>query len=416
MILLFAMLLGVVRAPVQDPPASVTLPAFTAYTTPHPERPQITERGVRRWSNPADTLEWYGTIVTPGALTSVLNVDLPAGETVQYLLRVDKTSHTVTTTGGTGTTRVSFPPVTVERAGPLRIALSAKRSSGGTLGSPVSLELTGTALKGAHFNLTERRNAASVHLNYPVERGAKLVAFTNTIIAREDPLYTYYCACGFRRGYLGMQVNSPTERRVIFSIWDSGTEKQDRANVAAADRVTLLEKGEDVVASDFGNEGTGGHSHKIVDWRKGEPVSFLVTAKPEGSTTEYAGYYARSKGPWKLIARFRAPKDGNYLSGLYSFVENFGGSTGQVRRAAEFDSQFVYSAEGVSTPLTKATFSHDSHGRENRLDYFAKGEGTHFLLTNGGFGLEHLPYGTPLTHTPAKAPRVDPTSLLTIQK
>ena len=48
----------------------------------------------------------------------------------------------------------------------------------------------------------------------------------------EDPLWTYYMACGWHRGYFGMQVNSPTERRIIFSVWDSGNEAVDRGKVA----------------------------------------------------------------------------------------------------------------------------------------------------------------------------------------
>ena len=42
---------------------------------------------------------------------------------------------------------------------------------------------------------------------------------------------TYYMACGWHRGYFGMQVNSPTERRIIFSVWDSGGEAVDRSKV-----------------------------------------------------------------------------------------------------------------------------------------------------------------------------------------
>ena len=391
----------------------IVLPAFTAYSFPDAERPRINERGVGNWSNPSDILEWHGTITNPGSFTAILNVELPEGESIQYTIGVGNTFHHVRTTGVSGITHVLFPKFSIEKAGAVRIMLAAKQNAGPTFGRPISLELTGTAIEDSHFNLLPRRNAASVHLNYPMERGAKIIAFTNTIIAREDPLYTYYCAAGFRRGYLGMQVNSPTERRVIFSIWDSGGEKRDRANVDTKDRVTLLEKGEDVVASDFGNEGTGGHSHKVIDWHVGEPVSFLVTAKPEGTTTEYAGYYAKGIKPtWNLIAKFRAPNDGNLLSGLYSFVENFGGSTGQFRREAEFDSQFVYFADGSQIPVTKATFSHDATGRGDRLDYFATGEGTHFSLANGGFGTEHLAFGSPISHEPAKAPRVDPKAVL----
>ena len=70
-------------------------------------------------------------------------------------------------------------------------------------------------------------------------------------------------ATGWHRGYFGMQVNSPTERRMIFSVWDSGHEGVDRRKVAADDRVQLIAKGENVVSDIFCNEGTGGHIHLV---------------------------------------------------------------------------------------------------------------------------------------------------------
>ena len=59
------------------------------------------------------------------------------------------------------------------------------------------------------------------------------MAFYNevTIPKDADPIYSYYMACGFARGYFGIQVNSPTERRVIFSVWDAGKEAIDRNKV-----------------------------------------------------------------------------------------------------------------------------------------------------------------------------------------
>lgn len=39
----------------------------------------------------------------------------------------------------------------------------------------------------------------------------------------------YYMACGWHRGYLGMQVNSPTERRIIFSVRDIAVAKPSTA-------------------------------------------------------------------------------------------------------------------------------------------------------------------------------------------
>ena len=83
--------------------------------------------------------------------------------------------------------------------------------------------LDGPAIADAHFNLDPRRNAASVHLTYSTPKDAPIELFYNEVTAVADPVATYYMACGFARGYFGMQVNSATERRIIFSVWDSGT-------------------------------------------------------------------------------------------------------------------------------------------------------------------------------------------------
>src|SRR5206468_12923056 len=119
----------------------------------------------------------------------------------------------------------------------------------------------------------------------------------------------------------GMQVNSQTERRIIFSVWDSGAEGVDRKKVADPDRVTLIAKGEGVNSGDFGNEGTGGHSHLVYNWKTGQRQPFLVTCKPTDAThTIYAGYWFHpEKKQWMLISSWKAPKDGSTLHGLYSF-------------------------------------------------------------------------------------------------
>ena len=125
-----------------------------------------------------------------------------------------------------------------------------------------------------------------------------------------------------------MQVNSPNERRIIFSVWDSGREPTDRNKVEDENRVRLVDKGEGVYSGDFGNEGTGGHSHLKFNWKTGSVQRFLVTAEPvDESHTIFAGYYFHpEKESWMLISSWNAPKEGKRLRGLYSFSENFGGS------------------------------------------------------------------------------------------
>ena len=100
-------------------------------------------------------------------------------------------------------------------------------------------------------------------------------------------------AAGFSRGYFGMQVNSPTERRIIFSVWDAteGKYAKDRCTVSEENHTTLLAKGDEVKASVFSNEGTGGLSHLKYMWKTGETQKFVLTSKVDGTFTIYTGYW-----------------------------------------------------------------------------------------------------------------------------
>jgi hypothetical protein len=198
-----------------------------------------------------------------------------------------------------------------------------------------ALLLDGPAARDAQFNLDARRNAASVHLRFPTDSTLPVTGFYHEVTAVDDPVHTYYMACGFARGYFGMQVNSRTERRIIFSVWGRG-ERIDRdgsQHGGGGQLHAVGGKGDGVVAEVFGNEGTGGHSHLVYPWKTGSTQKFFVTATPDGSATVYSGYWFHpERQAWQLIASFRAAKDGQYLRRLYAFSENFGGSTGHLRR------------------------------------------------------------------------------------
>ena len=225
--------------------------------------------------------------------------------------------------------------------------------------------------------------------------GTNVQAFYCELTGVEVPLWTYYMACGWHRGYFGMQVNSPTERRIIFSVWDSGKEAVDRGKVAADDRVTLVAKGVGVDSGDFGNEGTGGHSHLVFPWKTGEKQRFIVIAKPVDAThTIYAGYYFRpDRREWMLISSWKAPKEGGYLSGLYSFSENFGGANGHLVRKALYANQWLRTDTGQWLEVTEASFSHDPTGRADRLDRFMGVKDAQFFLAHGGFLPGSTKYG-----------------------
>jgi hypothetical protein len=269
-----------------------------------------------------------------------------------------------------------------------------------------------------HFNTKERRNAASVHLMYPLPRPVDIDTFYCEVTALEDPTTTFYMACGWHRGYFGMQVNSPSERRIIFSVWDSGGEAIDRKKVADENRVTLVGKGPGVYSGDFGNEGTGGHSHLKTMWKTGQPQKFYVTARPVDQTfTVYSGYWWQPEtSQWMLISSWKAPKEGGWLKRPHSFSENFGGSNGNLVRKALYGNQWIRTKEGEWIELETASFSHDPTGKEDRLDRFMGIEQGQFFLSHGGFLNGFTPYGEKFSRPSTQQPPTIPGDLISIEK
>src|SRR4051812_2652823 len=139
----------------------------------------------------------------------------------------------------------------------------------------------------------------SVHLSYPAPEG---VAFYNEMTVEKSADGTYFMACGFSKGYFGIQEKADGKKVVIFSVWDP-TAGDDPKKVKDELRVKTLHQGEGVRIGRFGNEGTGGQSFYDHDWKVGQTYRFYVTAKVDGQRTEYGAYfYLNDRKQWKHLA------------------------------------------------------------------------------------------------------------------
>ena len=393
--------------------AELRIPAYTAYAEPDPEAVRITRQdGITGWDDPRISLLWFGDFQHPGLVNCALALRIVPGEA--YRLRLTfagRSREVLARSGSTNRLTVTAGDFEITKPGYQQLKLESLNLPGKPGPEIEAILLNGPGAAEAQFNLKPRRNAASVHLFYPTAGLTNIDAFYCEVTAQTDPVWTFYMACGWHRGYLGMQINSRTERRIIFSVWDSGHEPTDRTKVQVDDRVQLLAKGDGVDAGDFGNEGTGGHSHLVFAWRPLQPQRFLLTARPVDVThTIYSGYYFdRDNRRWLLIASWKAPKDGGYLHGLHSFSENFGGANGHLQRKALYGNQWVRTADGQWHELTTATFSHDATGKADRLDRFMGVEAGQFFLSQGGFVPGSSRFGEkfqrpPLRERPADLP------------
>ncbi len=374
--------------------AQVDVPAATAYLEPDQSGVRVSSEGITQWKDSEVRIKWYGQLKQPGELSACVLIKPLASGNLRFDLKVGDQNREALLVGTAGeNAKVDFGSFAIDEVGYQSFTL---RSLDESPASDVqSLRLAGPAAKEAHFNLKPRRNAASVHLFYPLPKEVDVDAFYCEMTAIEDPLWSYYMACGWHRGYFGMQVNSPTERRIIFSVWDSGGEAIDRKKVADPDRVKLVAKGDGVFSGSFGNEGTGGHSHLKFAWKTGEKQRFLITAEPVDEThTVFAGYYFRpDTNEWMLISSWKAPKEGKYLRGLYSFSENFVGRNGNRLRKALYGNQWIRTSDGEWIELIEARFSHDPTGKTDRLDRFMGVQDGQFFLSHGGFTDDFTPYG-----------------------
>ncbi len=369
--------------------AEIEVPGHSLYVLPATPviRPPTERTGRVRWTDPGQSANWFVQIRRGGELAAKVRLPLAAGDVVRLRLTVAGVARDAQVTGQGADHPVvaDFGAFRILRAGSYqRFMLQAFGADDGSR-APAALLLDGPATAEARFFTTPaQRGAPSCHLGYETPRNMKVAAFYCEVAAVTDPPATYYMACGWHRGYFGMQVNSLTERRIIFSVWDSGNEGVSRSKVAAEDRVQLIAKGEGVVTDDFGNEGTGGHSHLVYPWKTGARQRFIVAARPVDAThTIFSGYWFRpDRQQWMLISSWKAPKDGGYLRGLYSFSEDFAGS-GQWRRKALYGNQWVRSPDGVWRELTVASFSHT--GDQERFDRCMGVEQGQFFLAAGGF-------------------------------
>ena len=391
--------------------AEVSIPACTAYLDPDANGARVSSRsGTTRWNDPNLKVLWFGDLKAQGTFTAAVELRVPEKSVSKLRLTVAGQSREASVNGaGTNLAVANFGEFKISKPGYQRFTLESLNPAGNPFGDIETLVIDGPATVDAHFNLKPRRNAASVHLRYPVPQGTNIAAFYCEMTGLEDPVATYYMACGWHRGYFGMQVNNPTERRIIFSVWDSGNEAISRNKVADSNRVTLVAKGEGVFSGDFGNEGTGGHSHLKFNWKTGEKQRFLVTARPTNSTyTIFSGYWFHpEKREWMLISSWRAPRDGGWLRGLYSFSENFGGANGHLVRKALYGNQWIRTDRGEWIEITNASFSHDATGKADRLDRFMGVENGQFFLSHGGFVEGITKYGDKFIRPPTDKPPID---------
>lgn len=357
---------------------------------------EITETGVKHWTGLDEQISVFVKLRRTGSLNVSAVMRVPDGKNA-IQCRINDTG-IVVIARGPEPIEYHFGTWTITDTGYLRIEFRGMKRSGNYFAEISELRISGTAVdstaafvrnnEGNYFYWGRR--GPSVHINYdPDEVGNEAEWFYSemTVPHGNDVVGSFFMANGFKEGYFGMQVNSETERRILFSVW-SPFETDDPDSIPPEKKIILRKKGEGVHIGEFGNEGSGGQSYLLFPWKSGSTYRFLLNAVPEndGHTLFTAYFFAPEVNRWKLIASFSRPATQTYLTRLHSFLENFEPSTGHFTRKAYYGNQWVKNRKGEWRPLTSMTFTADATAMKGyRLDYAGGAVDSMFFLQHCGF-------------------------------
>lgn len=359
------------------------------------ESKNITNSGIQNWSDPSTSFKVYVRLAKKGNLVISLNQLKKVVGKSELSISVNRSQKRIEV--NVGEESVLAGEWLIKDTGYVIIEVKGLKKTGELFPEIGSLNLSGTSVdKNASFVKDNEgnffywgRRGPSVHLNYETPESKEIEWFYSevTIPRGNDLQGSFFMANGFAEGYFGMQVNSPIERRILFSVW-SPYQTDNPKEIPDSHKVKLLKKGKDVAAGEFGNEGAGGQSYLKFNWIAGQTYSFLVQAIPsaDNSTTYTSYFFAPERGKWALIASFKRPQKQTYLKRIHSFVENFLPEYGNQSRKAFFKNQWVCDNKGEWTAVSTARFTTDNTGNKGyRMDFGGGVNGEAFFLRNGGF-------------------------------
>lgn len=381
-----------------------------SYVTRQHDGARITDRGLTRWTDPKSVVSVYFYLHE----STTADLSLLAKGHSEIKVSYGK-KHFKVRLDSDDFTQVPVGRISVSKPGYVRIDLQGLSMEGNSFGEVkqlVAANVSGKSSYVTNFADYWGRRGPSVHLAYKLPAGDTEWFYNEVTVPKEgETMHSYYMAAGFGEGYFGMQYNSPTERRVLFSVW-SPFDTQNPKDIPDSHKIKLLRKGKDVHIGEFGNEGSGGQSYLCYPWKAGHTYKFLMQVHPDnqGNTIYTAYFYAPEEKAWRLIASFQRPLTNTWYTHAHSFLENFNPEQGYLSRKVMFGNQWARSKDGKWTRITDATFTHDATASAGvRLDYQGgETKDNRFYLMMGGFFNESVSMGTQFHCEPTgQAPEID---------
>ncbi|KAL4438088.1 hypothetical protein ABPG74_016867 [Tetrahymena malaccensis] len=371
--------------------------------------PYITEQGIQYWSDTNIVISLFFYVTLAGTYNlNLLSTEVQREAEIQ--VSIQSISYNYYANFNTDSLNLSLGTIKVNNPGYLQVQFKGTNSlvnqRTGNYPQLNALIIQNVQDQNAFtfvqdsFSSSYGRRGPSVHLTYNLQSYNKIQQFYNEVTIPKfwDAVGTYAMAIGFSYGYLGMQVNSESERKIIFSVW-SPQETDDPSQISPENSVLLVSKGNNTTIESFGNEGSGGKSYLVYPWVAGVSYQFKLVGQP--STNGYSIYSAYFKDPTKfqdyiLIASWKRPKTQEYLNGIYSFLENFEPEKGYISRKAYYNNQKAIDYKGKNVKVLSAYFTYDdTASQQQRLDYDGGVENLkgYYLRNCGFFNKTSVQYG-----------------------
>ena len=185
---------------------------------------KITNKGLTNWESNSTSVKTYVYVSQSGTLKLSVNMN-PGGKnklkfTIQGIskeLSVEGSLEKEFFVGNWENIHQGY--VTIELQGVSRTAANfGTVSSIGISGTSINSETAFVKDNNDNYFYWGRRGP-SVHLKYTMP-ASEITEFYSeiTVPERNDVIGSYFMANGFAEGYFGIQVNSLTERRILFSV------------------------------------------------------------------------------------------------------------------------------------------------------------------------------------------------------
>ncbi len=394
--LLFLLPLTTIAAPINIPLGG------NAFLTQNVNGAEINDDGISQWKDPATIISSWIRVNQKGKINLSIRAKAYAPNT-KLQVTVGNKSYPVNISSKEWTIVPVANNIEIAQTGYLRIDIQGINKSGDFFADLSDLVMDGVALEVApnyvhDFSYHFGRRGSSVYVTYPFPEKESIEYFYSevTVPTGNDVIGSYYMANGFMEGYFGIQVNSETERRVLFSVW-SPFNTEDPKEIPEDQKIKALQKGKDVYIGEFGNEGLGGQSYLKYPWKAASTYKFLTRIYPDGKgNTVYTAYfYATEDNEWRLIASFLRPKTDTWYTFAHSFLENFIPEQGYITRQGEFGNQWVVTNKGKWIEISDATFRYDGTAEAKmRLDYAGGETNNRYFLKICGFFDQNTRYDT----------------------